>query len=494
MKVVIVGGGSAGWMTASYLSHVNKDIEIVLVESNEIDTVGVGEATTPYLMRFFESIGIKDEKEWMPHCNATYKNGVLYDSWDFVNSRWWHSFEVDEHKYPYWDKLRQEQGLDRQDYYLSTMYNSHIAMRDSAKWMADKDGKVNVPYYHSRAFNGWGQHWAYHLDSGLFGKFLKNRCKDNITHIVTNVNNVSINDDGIEKLETDTGDIVGDIYVDCTGFSRLLISEVSDKPLTSLSPYLTHDKAVVIRHDYLDKDTEMRPRTRAKCLSSGWYWDIPLYDKLSNGYVYTSSFISDEDAEEELRQEIGYERTKNCEARVIDIKTGYYDETFKKNVLAVGLSAGFIEPLESTLLFVIQLAGIRLNNYLNGELSKEEINEEYNSNLQDYLDYISVGYYLSHRNDTPFWRYIQENAKISDKMREWIDDCKEELQPPEQGVLFVDSSWISKAIGFNLQGSKDKKFRTADMELIKSQMQHVKDFDYSSLLSQNEYLKRFIYE
>lgn len=492
-KIIIVGGGSAGWMTAAYLSYTSPQLDITVLESSDIKTLGVGEATTPYLMRFFNSIGIEKESEWMPYCNATYKNGVMYEDWDFVNSRWWHSFEVDEHKYPYWDKLRKDNGLDRQDYYHSTMYNASIAMRDSAKWMAKEDGTIPVPYYHSRAFNGWGQHWAYHIDADLFGKFLRDRCSDKVKSIDAKITSVEQNEEGVTKLITTKGNVEGDLYIDCSGFSRLLIDKVSESKMNSLEPYLTHDKAIVIKRDYINPREEMKPRTRAKCLSSGWYWDIPMYDKISNGYVYTSGFISDDQAEFELRQDIGIDTVKNYDSFKIDIKTGYYSEPWSKNVVAVGLSAGFIEPLESTLLFVIQLAGIRIKDVIDGDMSIKDFNSEYCSNLQDYLDYISLGYYLSHRDDTPFWRDRQNTAVISDKMKELLESQESGLKPPKQGVLFVDSSWISKLIGFGISSKEEFNPRTADMELVKKQMQDIKNFDYNSLMYQKDYLDKFIY-
>jgi len=382
MNIIILGGGSAGWMTAAYLKSQNIDVNITLIESDNIPTIGVGEATTPYLMKFFESIGVTDESEWMPKCNATYKNGVMYEDWDYINSRLWHSFEVDENKYETWVMLKKEFGLDNQDYWTSTMRNGHIAMRDSGKWLADKDG--NIPeWHHSKSFNGWPQHWAYHLDSALFGEFLKERTTG-VDRVIADIAEVITDESGITKLVAEDGrEFTADMYIDCTGFKRLLIDKVAPDEFKSLKPFLTHDKACVIRYPYIDPENEMKPRTRAKALSSGWYWQIPLYDRISSGYVYTSDYLTEEEAEFELRNDIGFERTKDCESFTVDIKTGYYPEPWKKNVVAIGLSAGFIEPLESTLLFVIQMAGIRLSLALDGKISSKQYNNATRDNLDD---------------------------------------------------------------------------------------------------------------
>ena len=489
-NITILGGGTAGWMTAAYLSVHNPDVDITVIESDSIPTIGVGEATTPYLMKFFKDIGVESESEWMPQCNATYKNGVMYEDWDYINSRLWHSFEVDENKYETWNLMREDEGLGVQDYWTSTMRNGHIAMRDSGKWLADKDG--NIPdWHHSKSFNGWPQHWAYHLDSALFGEFLKKRTQT-VNRIIADIETVTTNEDGVEKLiDTKGNEYTADLFIDCTGFKRLLIDKVNTE-FTSLKPYLTHDKACVIRYPYTDIENEMKPRTRAKALSSGWCWQIPLYDKISSGYVYTSDYLTEEEAEFEMRNDIGFDKTKGCESFIVDIKTGYFPEPWTKNVVPVGLSAGFIEPLESTLLFVVQMAGIRINQVLKGELTKKSYNEKSTANLSDFLDFISVSYYMSHRQDTKFWKDRKEQAFITERMKVWLNMAEKKMQPPEEHILFVDSSWISKLVGFNHLPS-GSIWKDYDGDALK-QIDEIREFDYNALISQKEYLDKFIYK
>jgi len=491
-NIIILGGGSAGWMTASYLIAKNPNLNITVIESPNIKTIGVGEATTPYLMKFFRDIGVKDESEWMPHCDATYKNGVMYEDWDFINSRFWHSFEVDEDKYKYWNINREEQGFDKQDYWTSTMRNGHIAMRDNGKWLADKDGQI-PEWYHTKSYNGWPQHWAYHIDADKFGVFLRERTKG-INHIQAEIEDVIVNDDGIEKLiDTDGKEYTADLFVDCTGFKRFLIDKVNPE-FKSFEPYLTHNKACVIRYPYIDEENEMRPRTRSKCLSSGWFWEIPLYNRISAGYVYTSDYLTDEEAENELRNAIGYDRTEGCKSFTVDIKSGFYDKPWTQNVVAIGLSAGFIEPLESTLLFAIQVAGMRLFDVTTGELTIDEYNQKATSNIEDFLDYISIGYNLSHRQDSKFWR-DRTNSHITPRMEEWLSLCKEEMQPPPKKKLFVPSSWISKAIGFGVfpKNAMFKDYSKEEHKKVDDEISKYREFDHTNLLSQKEYLDKFIY-
>ena len=484
-SIIILGGGAAGWMTAKYLSVKNHNLNITVIESPNIPTVGVGESVTPYLMKFFKDIGIEDESEWMPKCNATLKNGVLYQDWDYIGSRMWHSFETDNEIYPYWNTKRVEDGLDRQDYWSSSMLSGGIAMRDSSKWFADKDG--NIPEYTSDEM-GWPQQYGYHMDAGLFGEYIKSITE--VNHIVVDIVEMPTDDNGIVKLVDDDGrEFTADLFVDCTGFKKSLISKVNPD-FQTLAPYLTHDKAVVIPYPYLDKETEMKPRTKSTALSSGWCWEIPLDNRIGAGYVYTSKYISDKDAEKEFRNHIGFERVEGIKSFIVDIKTGYYKESFKKNVVAIGLSAGFIEPLESTLLFAVQVAGIRLDMLINDNMSVDDYNKQTTSNLEDYLDFISVNYYLSHREDSAFWK-SQKNAHITNKMHKWVDNLKDKLQAPDKRELFVDSSWVSKAIGFNnFPNTHDNIYS----EEANTKIAEFREIDHNNLMSQKEYLDKYIYK
>ena len=477
-------------MTAAYLSKNSPDVDITVIESKNIKPQSVGESTTPHIMNFFKSIGIRDESEWMPKCDATYKIGVLYDDWDFINSRGWHSFEVERGKYEYWNKLRKKNNLDRQDYWASTMYNSHIALRDSAKFFAGKDGKIKTPY-ESDSEHGWPQHWAYHINADKFGAYVKEiALNSGVNNVITDIKDVILDATGdVSYLkDTDGNTYHADLFVDCSGFKRLLIDKVADEKFKTFEPYLTHDKAVVIRYDYKDQEMEMRPRTKSKCLSSGWYWEIPLYDKISVGYVYTSKYISDEEAENELRNEIGFERTKDSKAFIVDINSGYYPKPWSKNVLAVGLSAGFIEPLEGTLLYAVIWAGRNIKSWLEGNLTTEQYNKKVETGLGDFVDFISIGYYMSHRTDSEFWRSRDRNA-ISKKMIHWLE---EDGEIPKDTQLFLESSWLSKQIMFNRFPDTHKTI--GDEEKIQKEMDKVKSFDFKELLSQKEYLDRFIYK
>lgn len=501
-NIIILGGGSSGWMTANYLAYHNKDINIKVISSSSIPTIGVGESTTPHLVRFLHSIGITEEKDWMPYCNATYKNGVLYEDWDFINSRWWHSFEVDEYKHFYWKLNAESKGLDRQDYFISNLHSGSIAMRDSHYWLSDKDNNKLIPKYflnnnsNINKYYGWPQNWAYHLDSDMFGTFLKNRIINmkNVEHFDRNIIKCDVGETGIEKIISECGEeFTADLFIDCTGFNRYLIDKIEGNQFNTFDPYLTHDKACVIRYDYVDKESEMKPRTRTKALSSGWVWEIPLYDKISVGYVYTSDYITDEEAENELRRSIGKARLRDYKSFTIDIKTGYYSKPFIKNVVSVGLSSGFIEPLEATLLLSIQMSAEGISDFLKDDKSVEEYNNTSNFILKSFLNFISTNYYLSHRKDSYFWKSKGENTKLSPEMLRWIEMINKGATAPINTIL-PPSSWFSKLIGFNhYKINKNVKMSDDLQKQVMELNDKLRSNNTQNLLSQYEYLKKYIY-
>jgi len=430
----------------------------------------------------------------MPHCNATYKNGVLYQDWDYKGSRFWHAFEVDEGVYPYWNIKRKKEGLGVEDYWKSTMYTGRMGIEDSNKWLSDKEG--NTPeYYHSQVFNGWPQTWAYHIDAGLFGDYIKDITINDITHVSAEITTVETDNDGITKIIDDSGvEYIADLYIDCTGFKKVLIGKVNNE-FSTLDPFLTHDKVIALPTPYIDKDKEMKPRTKSTALSAGWAWEVPLYNRIGSGYCYSSKYITDLEAEKELREHIGVERVKDVKSFSVDIETGYYKEPFTKNVVAVGLSSGFIEPLEATVMFLSQVAGIRINDVINNDITIKQYNSEVQVMMEDFIDYISTQYYLSHRDDSEFWR-AQKDSHISKKMQEWIVSSKNKMQPPSRKELFVDSSWISKAVGFGLFPSTSMFAGYSDEGANKANAhsKKINDFDFDGRISQKEYLDRFVYK
>ena len=517
-KLVILGGGTSGWMSAAYF-HAKGGYDITVIESPNFKPIEMSASTTPYLKRFFKEIGIESESEWMPACKATYKLGVLYDDFDRIGSRMWNTFEGEEDWHCYWNKHRTEDGLPNSDFFLSRIYSSHIGMNNSGKFLMNKDGEMAYPYMPKKSWGGHPEPWAYNVDSGLLNQFLKNRVMNDINFIQTTIEEIKTDDTGITALiDSDENEHTADLFIDCTGSKAMLIETVCPNGRIPLDPYLSHDKAIVVDTKYTDVENQMCPRTGAKALSSGWMWDIPLYDRVVNGYVYSSEFQSSEDAEKELLNNIGDDRAIKDSIMHMDIKTGHYARPWSKNVIAIGMSAGFIEPMEATLLMIVQFSLVNIHEVFAGKMDKEECNDKFEATLFDTLDWISSQYYMSHRQDSAFWRFKSQNdTQIRPRMKEWLESCKTAMLPPKDDLLFYPTCWYAKLVGFeyypvgdgfpieesmslptfsdsNFKPQNKFKYKEMDDLNARMQMEKIRNFDTSVFISQKEYLDRFIYK
>jgi tryptophan halogenase len=313
------------------------------------------------------------------------------------------------------------------------------------------------------------------MDAGLFGQWLKtDYCKPRgITHIVDNVIGTNINDNGhLDSIKTkDSGDLSADLFVDCTGFKSLLLEGVMKEPFISFEDKLLSDKAVAIRIPYKDRELEMETATNATTLSSGWSWNIPLWNRIGTGYVYSSKFLSPEDAEKELREYLindrdvphDREEIEAIPAWHIDIKAGIHERSWVNNVVAIGLANGFIEPLESTGLMLTHEALSVLVDSLEHRdarinmIDVEIFNARVRTKMNDFSGFISSHYAFCERDDTPYWKYVTEELTYTEQWKEknntwsYYSDVIEYLMinddwnlPPHAGLPF-----IMAAFGFN---------------------------------------------
>lgn len=350
-NIVIVGGGSAGWMAASVFLRSLGMIgsNITLIESSNISTIGVGEGTTPLFRKFLASLGIP-EAEFMSACNATYKHGISFTGW--TNSKefdtYFHSFAspgYSQSHQQFFDNCNLRRSgktanTDPADFF----FNAEMAEQRKAP--------VAPPPFDSGKLG-----YAYHFDAGLLGDFLKQQCLNRgINYIVDDVREVIQKDNGdISHLVTaDSGNLSADFFVDCTGFARKLIGDTLNSEIISYKPRLFNDSAVVIRTPVPEQD-DIPPFTESHALKCGWAWRIPLVSRTGWGYVYSADYTSHEDAEKELRDFIG-EAAKESPSRHITLQVGRVAEHWKNNCVATGLSQGFIEPLEATALGLTQFS------------------------------------------------------------------------------------------------------------------------------------------
>ncbi|MBU3005550.1 tryptophan halogenase family protein [Paraglaciecola arctica] len=404
-KIIIVGGGTAGWMAANILAYSFKksNIEICLIESPEISTVGVGEGSTPALRNFFDLLNIK-ESDWMPACNATFKTGIRFNDWSTVKDyeSYFHSFpsELDFHtqnSFFYNARLRASGinvNANPSDFYLSS------SISQLRKHPIPKE---NFPFEID---------YAYHFDSSLLGKYLQKVAKDlGVKHVVAHVENIKITrEDRVSSVELKNGEVVkGDFFIDCTGFKGVIINQFPDTEFVSYGSQLLNDSAVTISTPLTNR--KISAATESTALDCGWTWKIPLTNRYGNGYVYSSKHISKEDAEKELKTHLNI-LDDNIAVRHLSFKLGRNNKHWNRNCLAVGLSQGFIEPLEATALLLIQqTVGKFVDYFEKGKFTNKyqtDFNNSVNSDFDGIKEYVLLHYTLNTRRDTPYWI---ENSK-----------------------------------------------------------------------------------
>lgn len=454
-KIIILGGGSAGWMTASLLEKAwaNKGTEILLIESDVISKIGVGEGSTPSLRLFFKHLGIS-EQEWMPECNATYKCGISFPGWTSNDDPAYADYPAYIH--PFYSKADWKTGN-------AFMHNARLR-RDGIDVPAHPDDYW-LQSYLAKHFKGPiasqqlrdEMDYGYHFDSALVGDFLKKRLLNKgLSHLVDTVNDVTLNDEGeISSVVTkDNGAHNADIFIDCSGFSARLIRDALKVDFIDYSDCLFNDRAIAIQSP-IDFTQDIPSQTTSTALSSGWAWRIPLINRYGNGYVYSSKYLSDDEAEKELRDHIG-PSCKNQDARVIKMRLGRLSQHWYKNVLAVGLSQGFIEPLEATALMLIQhTVESFISTYEDMLINKQEVlaqQDIYNSQLNEVFesikDYIVAHYRLNSRTDSQYWCDNRENSNNSARLNALLSawhtpggDFEAELRRHNAELTYFAPSW-----------------------------------------------------
>lgn len=445
MRILVVGGGSAGWITAVYLDrYLNgtgpKEALIGVVESSRIGRIGVGEATIPTMKRTLSNMGIP-EKEFLKHADATFKQAIRFDDWLRPGHRYYHPFDrLTALKY---DRV----GLrylasDRSVSFADSVTPQTGMCEDmlSPKRLDDGDYEGQMPY-------------AYHMDAEKFAVYLGELGRSRgIHHLVDDVTDVETKENGdVAAVKTAGGKrLEADLFIDCSGFARLLIGKTLGVPYQEFGQYLLCDRAVAMQVPYDIKKPEptVRPFTTARALTSGWVWDIGLQNRRGTGYVYSSQFISDDDAESELRAQEG-PHSDQISARRLKFTTGRVEQAWKNNVVAIGLSAGFLEPLESTGLFFVEEGVDYLCELFPRLGSMEHSRAIYNERMRDRytecLDFINLHYILNQRDDTPFWQEVRKREHTTDSLAALLERWAE--KPPSR-LDFTDQQQLFSHINF----------------------------------------------
>jgi tryptophan halogenase len=436
-NIVIVGGGSSGWMTASYLNKALGDsVEITLVESSNIKTIGVGEATFSTIKLFFDYLDL-EEYEWMPPCQAAYKIAIKFVNWNAEKRHFYHPFQRYEtvrgfHLGDWWYSLREKENLGPFDY--SCFVIPAICDNNRSPRFLDGtvfDQKVHDQFRPERAFQKnvladlkIQYPYAYHFNAALLADFLCEFAqKRGVKQVIDDVTHIELDKDGsIAYIKTkENGNISGDLFIDCTGFRGLLINQTLGEKFIPFADSLLCDSAVAFQIPKNIERDGIQPYTTATALSSGWVWNIPLYGRDGTGYVYSSAFLTKEQAEREFREYIG-PASDGLNPNHIKMRVGRNTNSWVKNCVAIGLSSGFVEPLESTGIFFIQHGIEELVAHLPNRTIDDGMRASYNRSIAECIDgvreFLTLHYCTSTRVDTPFWKATKSQIKVPEYLAE----------------------------------------------------------------------------
>ena len=429
-KILVVGGGSAGWMAASYLNaklnHGDlKFAEITVIESPDAPRIGVGEATIPNITRMVKAIGINDEVEFMRAVDATFKQSIRYNNWTHNTGDFYHHPFTRYTPTP--DQLA-ENWL-RSDHSIPFMETTTQQVSICETGLSARSLDPRKP--------GPPLKYAYHMNALKFADYLTEfSTAHGVTHHLDHVTDVEMYENGnIAAVLTKSGQrIEADLFIDCTGFAALLIEKKLGIGWVDCSQWLLCDQAVVLRVPYDHYyPGYVRPYTAATALSSGWVWEIPLRSMRSLGYVHSSAFQSAEDAEKEVRAFEGL-HSDPLDTTLVKFKVGRREKVWHKNCISIGLSGGFIEPLESTGLYLSNLATVMLAEHFprdnNFEPLAFRVNRILENRFYEILDFINMHYCLTKRNDSEFWMEIRLPQRINDRLKAKLDFWKH--KPPTQ--------------------------------------------------------------
>ncbi len=468
-QIVIVGGGTAGWLTAGVIAaehcqQPESTIKVTLIESPDINPIGVGEGTWPSMRSTLQKIGIS-ETDFFRECEASFKQGSCFSGWvnGAKDDRYYHPFTPphgfeDTNLAAYWQAAREQISFAAAVCPQTELCNRGLAPKN-----------ISTPEY---AFN---VNYGYHLDAGKFALYLRKHCveKLGVLHLLDTVVAVNSSDSGdIKSVSVSTGfDVAGDLFIDCSGFAALLIGQHFGVEFCSKKEFLFNDTALAVQVPYQNESDAIASHTLSSAQKAGWIWDIGLPTRRGVGYVYSSTHSSDEGAEVELRQylsetSLGVD-SDSISLRKLKINPGHRQKLWHKNCVAVGMAAGFLEPLEASALALVEQSAKMISEQLPAnrevmDVVSKRFNEKFLYHWQRIIDFLKLHYVLTQRQDTAYWRDNGQSASIPDSLQEllslWRYQVPWHLDAPLIDELFPAASfqYILYGMGFETQNHPER--------------------------------------
>ncbi len=503
-RVVIVGGGSAGWLTAGLLAseHIarsGRDVSVTLIESPDVKTIGVGEGTWPTMRSTLQKIGLA-ETEFLAECSASFKQGTKFVGWvtGGEDDSYYHPFTAPAgyaglNLVPFWQPRK-----DAVSFVDAVSVQGRVCDRD----LAPK--QETTPEYAAVV------NYAYHLDAGKFADLLHRHCTTQlgVTHILDHVTGINGEPDGdIRSLSTaNHGELEGDLFVDCTGMASMLLGKHYGIGFRDRGNILFNDSALALQVPYADLDGPIASQTLSTAQSAGWIWDIGLTTRRGIGYTYSSRHTSDAAAEKELRayvEQLQGVSAESLEPRKIAFRPGHREKFWHRNCVAVGMASGFLEPLEASALVMVELAGKMISEDLPAcravmDIVAGRYNEVFLYRWDRIIDFLKLHYVLSKRSDTQYWIDNRDPETIPESLQELLRLWR--YQPPwhndfsQREEIFSSASYqyVLYGMGFETEpgGSAPDSRSAAEAERLFAENSQMADKVVANLPGNRELLAK----
>jgi tryptophan halogenase len=482
-NVVVVGGGTAGWTAAASIARlIGANLKVTLVESDAIGTVGVGEATIPAFIALHRLLKI-DEADFLSRVQGTFKLAISFENWRKIGHEYTHAF-----------------GYTGQGCWAAGF--QHFWLKARTLGFAEDYGRYSPELTAAKAnrfglLQQNGLNYAYHIDATSYAAYLRQLAeKDGVTRVEGKISEVRQTETGdISEVVLESGQAVkGDLFIDCSGFASLLLDKALGTGFEDWTHWLPCDRAVAVQ---TTSSGELLPYTRSIARESGWQWRIPLQTRVGNGLVYCSEFMNDDEARETLLANL--EGEVITEPRLLRFRTGQRVKHWNRNCVALGLAAGFLEPLESTSIHLIQRGVIRLMQmFPHGgivESDREEFNRQMDTEFRFIRDFIIMHYHVTERTDSEFWRRCRD-MDIPDSLQHRLDLFRDTGRVFDAvGDIFLENSWIQVMLG---QGIEPQSYHTIVdmmseqelrqfMEIQRQKVEHV----LKQLPTHQEFINRY---